>query len=298
MTVFVRAGRVALTARLDLPPPESAAAYAEMLLRLSRQHGSDELVVIGYSAHAEPAREFLCGLVGLLPAGVLNEALYADGSRWWSLSCDGPCCPAEGTPYAVDSHRLAAEAVFAGMSVRADRDALAELVRGPCSADLPRLEALADELRPELAHRRDKGAARDLGRLVSRAVEDPDRLEERDGMRLALLVADVQLRDLAWSMITPDDAGQHADLWSRVIRRAPAALSAAPLALAGMAAWIGGNGALLNCCIEELSRIHPRYSMGRLLSHLSEQAISPRLWDAVAGPLREGVRDDVDRLAG
>ena len=117
-------------------------------------------------------------------------------------------------------------------------------------------------------------------------------------MRLALLVADVQLRDLAWSMITPDDAEQHADLWSRVVRRVPTACSAAPLALAGMAAWIGGNGALLNCCIEELSRIHPQYSMGSLLSTLSDRAVSPRLWQGMAGPMRETVHDEVDRLAG
>ena len=254
--------------------------------------------MIGYSADAAPAREFLSGLVDLLPAGVLNEALYVDGSRWWSLSCDGPCCPAEGTPYAVDSHPLAAEAVFAGKSARANREALAELVRGPSPTDHSRLEALADELRPELARRRDRARARDLERLVSRSVEDPDRLEERTGVRLALLVVDVRLRDVAWSMITPYDAEQHADLWSRVVRRVPATLSAAPLALAGIAAWIGGNGSLMNCCVEELLQIHPQYSMGRLLSTLSEQAVSPRLWDELAGTLRETVRGDVDRLAG
>jgi hypothetical protein len=99
-------------------------------------------------------------------------------------------------------------------------------------------------------------------------------------------------------MITPDDAEEHADLWSRVVRRVPAACSAAPLALAGMAAWIGGNGALLNCCIEELSRIHPQYSMGNLLGTLSEHAVSPRLWDEMAGPMRDTVRSEVERLAG
>ena len=117
-------------------------------------------------------------------------------------------------------------------------------------------------------------------------------------MHLALLVADVRLRDLAWSMITHDDAERYADLWSRVVRLVPAAISAAPLALAGMAAWIGGNGALQNCCIDELRRIHPRYSMGSILCSLSEQAVSPRLWDEMAGPLRETVRGEVDQLAG
>ena len=43
--------------------------------------------------------------------------------------------------------------------------------------------------------------------------DDVGTVEERDGIRLALLVADVRLRDLAWSMIKPEDAG---------IRRQPA----------------------------------------------------------------------------
>ena len=198
----------------------------------------------------------------------------------------------------MDSHPLAAEAVYAGMSARADRESLAALVRGPESSDQPRLEALADELRPELARRSDRARARDLEDVINRPVENPAGLDERTGMHLALLVADVRLRDLAWSMITPDDAERYADLWSRVVRRVPAAISAAPLALAGMAAWIGGNGALLNCCIDELRRIHPLYSMGSVLCSLSEQAVSPRLWDEMAGPLRETVRGEVDQLAG
>jgi hypothetical protein len=135
-------------------------------------------------------------------------------------------------------------------------------------------------------------------RGVRRAIADPAGLDERTGVRLALLVDDVRLRDRAWSMITPEDAEQHADVWSRVTRRVPAALSAAPLALAGMAAWIGGNGALLNCCVEELSRIHPKYSMGHLLATLSEQAVSPRLWDELAGPMRETALGELERLAG
>ncbi len=298
VTVFVRSGRIILTARLDLPPPEASAAYAEMLRRLIRQHGGDEIVVLGYSAQPEPARAFLSRLLEELPPEMVNEALYADGSRWWSMSCDGPCCPAEGTPYAVDSHPLAAEAVLAGKAVRADRDALAELVRGPASTDLARLEALAEELRPALARLGGRASVRDLERSVRRAVADPAGLDERAGVRLALLVEDVRLRDQAWSMITPEDAVQHADVWSRVTRRVPAAVSAGPLALAGIAAWIGGNGALLNCCIEELSRIHPTYSMGRLLATLSEQAVSPRLWDEMAGPIRETVLDELERLAG
>ena len=46
-------------------------------------------------------------------------------------------------------------------------------------------------------------------------------------------------------------------LWQRVVSRVTPALSAAPLALVGMAGWISGDGALLNCAGEELSASAP-----------------------------------------
>ena len=58
-------------------------------------------------------------------------------------------------------------------------------------------------------------------------------------------------------MINPDDAEEHAQVWAQVVNQVPPSVSAAPLALLGMAAWIGGNGALQNCCCEELDRLHP-----------------------------------------
>ena len=77
----------------------------------------------------------------------MNDALYVDGSRWWSLTCDQACCPAEGTPYDVAGHRLAAEAVFAGLTTRASREELAATVAGPPPAEVPRLVELAAEVR-------------------------------------------------------------------------------------------------------------------------------------------------------
>ena len=70
-------------------------------------------------------------------------------------------------------------------------------------------------------------------------------------------------------------------LWLRVVGGVAPDLSSAPLALVGMASWISGNGALLNCAGEELSRRHPGYSMGLLLEQISARAIPPRLWQSV-----------------
>jgi hypothetical protein len=75
-------------------------------------------------------------------------------------------------------------------------------------------------------------------------------------------------------------------------------LSAAPLALLGMAGWISGHGALLNCAGEELSRRHPSYSMGHLLEQISARAIPPRMWQSMAGELHDDLRREIARLAG
>ncbi len=65
--------------------------------------------------------------------------------------------------------------------------------------------------------------------------------------------------------------------------------ASAPLGLLGAAAWIGGNGALLNCCVERLERDDPGYTLGRLLSDLSDRALPPSLWDELGGDLRRDV---------
>jgi hypothetical protein len=111
-------------------------------------------------------------------------------------------------------------------------------------------------------------------------------------------VSDLQLRDLAWAMIEPDDAEEHARVWMQVVSQVPPTLSAAPLALLGIAAWIAGDGALQNCCSDELARLHPRYSMGGLLADISERALSPKLWHAVNGGMQAEIRRELDLLAG
>ena len=299
VAVFVCGSSVGLIARMDLPPVSTAADFAAKLEELARQNGAEELVLFAYSEHSEPARSLLTGLVDALPPARLRDALYVDGSRWWSLTCGQVCCPAEGTPYDVAGHRLAAEAVFAGMTTRASREELAATVAGPPEAEVPRLVDLAAEVR---ALRRDWPSDEDpAARLLQRVqagLTDPAVLDDRACAELALLVGEIRLRDLVWAMIDPESAADHIELWQRVVSRVAPVLSAAPLALLGMAGWISGNGALLNCAGEELSCRHPSYSMGHLLEQISARAIPPRLWQSMAGELHDDLRREIARLAG
>jgi hypothetical protein len=299
VAVFVCGGSVGLIARMDLPAASAAPGFAVELRDLARQNRANELVLFAYSEQPEPARSFLSGLVAALPARLVTDALYVDGSRWWSLTCDQACCPAEGTPHDVAGHRLAAEAVFAGLTTRASREELAATVAGPPLAEVPRLVELAAGVRKARADwpSGEDPAAR-LVRGVQAGLADPGALDDRDCTELAALVDEIRLRDLVWAMIDPESAEQHVGLWLRVVGGVAPDLSAAPLALVGMASWISGNGALLNCAGEELSRRHPGYSMGLLLEQISARAIPPRLWQSMGGEVHDDLRRELARLAG
>ena len=299
VAVFVRGRTLPLVARMDLPPVSATTAFATSLRELARQNRAQQLVLFAYSESSAPARAFLTGLVQALPPRLVMEAVYVDGSRWWSLTCDQACCPAEGTPYDVKGHRLAAEAVFAGMTTRTSREELAATVAGPPVAEVPRLDAIVAEARAADASRLaggDPGVR--LLRGVRAGLADPDGLDDRASAELAVLLSDLRLRDLVWAMIEPESAEQHIALWQRVVSRVAPTVSAAPLALLGMAGWLSGDGALLNCAAGELSRRHPTYSMGQLLEQISARAIPPRLWQRMGGEVHADLRRELARLAG
>jgi hypothetical protein len=115
------------------------------------------------------------------------------------------------------------------------------------------LRELADTLLAELEQFDDSGAAvRLLASMVDGAISEPGALDERTCLLLRLLVTDVRIRDLAWALMSPSNAEDHVRLWGAVVAHVPPTLAAAPLCLLGMAAWVSGAGALLNCCCERL----------------------------------------------
>ena len=106
-----------------------------------------------------------------------------------------------------------------------------------------------------------------------------------------MLVDEIRLRDLVWAMIDPDSAEQHVGLWLRVVGGVAPDLSSAPLALVGMASWISGNGALLNCAGEELT---PAPGLLDGASAGTDQRPAgrslPRLWQSMGGQVHDDLR--------
>jgi Domain of unknown function (DUF4192) len=299
VVAFIKSGRIWLTARIDLPPESAADELAQHIDYIAKRHDTDALAIVAYSAATLPTHRLLTGLMDRLSKHKLADVLYVGHGRWWSLTCAGDCCPLSGTPFDPASHPISAAAVFAGLGARANRQELAASVSGPPVAELPRLQALADSLLAGLEDfDDDNAAARLMARLVDSATSDPSLLDERTCLLLGLLVSDVHIRDLAWALISPTNVEEHVWLWGGVVAHVPPTLAAAPLCLLGMAAWVEGSGALLNCCCERLTLLDPSYSMGRLLCEISAQAVPPSLWRQMGEEMQVELRAELASLAG
>ena len=299
VVVLVSSGRIRLMARMDLPAESASDELAERIDRLARQHEAHALALVAYSAASLPANRLLTRLMDRLGTHKLTDVLYVGHGRWWSLICGDECCPLNGTPFDPSAHVMSAEAVFAGLGARASRRELEASVSGPSEAELLRLEALAGALRTELDQLEDPSAeVRLLASIVAEAISEAGVGDERNCLLLGLLVTDIRLRDLAWALISPADAEDHVRLWGSVVAQVPPRLAAAPLCLLGIAAWLSGGGALLNCCCERLAQVAPQYSLGRLLAEISDRALPPSEWQQIGGEIQAGLRAELGLLAG
>ncbi len=290
VALLTRSGQIAVTMRVDLPTTPSYEAAGEELGARLRAVGADQraekVALVAYSADPLKANRVLAAMMADLGDLELLDAYYVDGSRWWCLTCHGPCCPLEGTPYDLGSHEYAAEAVFAGMAAAPSREALRDSVRGPDSDEIPGLERTLVSVLDGLEELDDRDRA---SRAIQQTVRDhlgTAQVSDEVCARLALLAVDKTVRDHAWALITREDAEEHAELWRQVVARVSPVLSAGPLGLLGMAAWISGHGALQNVCGERLAEIHPDYTLGGILLDLSSRAVPPSAWESWASDMR------------
>jgi len=219
----------------------------------------------------------------------LLDVLAVSGDRWWSVCCEGPCCPADGRPYDIASHPLAAAAVVAGISASPTRDEIAGLTAGPASADVDRLTRLAEEWDDRLRGLNRRRRRKRMQQVVQRALAAGG-ISEAEAVQISVLARDVVVRDEAWALMSRARAEEHVALWRRVVSVAVWPYEAAPLGMLAIAGWVNGNGALLNCCIERLESIAPDYSLLGLCRDISDQAIAPSCFDAIAEDLRAAPR--------
>ena len=271
--------------RHDLPEPGHEPALAADLAPHLERNAGDGFILIALSADAERARTMVQALRDELPAERCRLTLWADGERAWS---DTPGEEADGEPWRLsDHHEARVRAVAAGLVVLDDRAGLYDEVAGPVGERLRWLDAAHDEVIDAFVTRALRPDAEDLvatesarvSALVDRALAG-ETLTDGERVEIAVLVAAISVRDAEWVRIDRGNALAMHALWASVARTAVPDFAAAPLSLAGFAAWQAGDGARAAVALEEALRLDPDYSMAQLLMELLQAGLHPDLWHA------------------
>ncbi len=286
-------GRIVLAFRYSLPdPPDPARAreIAEHAAAVLGQRGTGTAIAAGYGPGtlvtpvAGPLR------AALQAAGItVRDLLRVEGGRYWSYVCRDPgCCPPEGVAFDGPAHPAAAALTAAGLDVLPGRAALAASLAPVTGAAAEAMDEAtgralrrAEELAASAPNRED--ATRlvvDAGRAAVREaigvyrgggeITDDDRLAW-----LAVMVADLRVRDDAWARMEPGHRAAHRRLWTDVVRRARDPYVPAPASLLAFTAWQSGEGALANVAIERALAADPGYSMAHLLGQAVDAGLPP-----------------------
>jgi Domain of unknown function (DUF4192) len=285
--------RVALAFRYDLPDPPDAELATDIAAHacavLSRE-AVPAAILIGYGP-ATLVTETVDQVVGaLVHAGLdIREVLRAEGGRYWSALCSDPgCCPAEGVSYDPCSHPAAAVLNQAGLDAYPDRAALARTLEPEPGTARAVRQATGRALRriDKLLTRAQRDGASPAGMLADagRGAVQEAILQYRSGSEitdqgrlafLAVALADLRVRDDAWSRMDPEHRRRHLRLWTDVVIGAAPEFVPAPASLLAFTAWQSGEGALANVAIERALAADPAYSMALLLAEAIQAGLPP-----------------------
>lgn len=290
----IQAGRVEVTARVDLADVRDTDRVEELLDRIWDRFPDADGFAVAYTADHDLGWQVLARCDGWLPDGC--STMLVDADTWHTP--DG----ASGT---IDTFgAVAAEATYHGLQ-RLERRAELEtrFTSPPDSAELDRqLESVLTSL-PEPGEK--QRILDTIGELLARSLPqtaNPPRdaqletgwtLDPTDAIRLSVLVQHAAARDLALLSITRDNATRHLALWQGVVQASPAYGADMPLYLAGMAAWVSGDGASATIALERALRSvpHPDQSHpARLLEALIDRVVPPASWTSI----RRAIAADVD----
>lgn len=281
MLTFARAGH-AFHARVDLPEdPGDLPELCAVLLDAAVSNRVDRAVLIAYTEREGPARAALEAVHDAFDARDIDvvELLRADGARWWQMRDGLPSRWYGGVPYDVTSHPFLAQTVLAGRVTLGSREELVATLEPSAEAVRETQRALAARAAP-LAEGQRPAEARWLVTTVREYVDSGAPMPTAELARLLADCRDLQLRDAVWALMSRKDATRHLDFWRAVLRRTPAAWSAAPAGLLAFAAWLSGQGALAWCAVDRCREAEPEDPLAAAVADLLAAAVPPRRWRA------------------
>lgn len=290
LVVVVTVGeRVHLTARVDLTEALPPGRAEDLLDRIWNRFPTAGAYLIAYTNDRPTGAALLQRCEDHLPPFADRNAMIIDGDTWHTR---------DGQTGTVDRYgRLAAEATYHGLPVlehRADLDAQFTSPATTTRLQLAHLKAIHDlpdgDDKPELIRR--------LTTLLDANLPSPARspgtVGQAEALQLATLVHDGTVREVALLSITAENAEDHLKLWRDVINQTPEGTAGMPLFLAGMAAWINGDGATAVIALERAQAILPPQTRSLLLlDSLIDHVVPPYAWPDMRQAILNQATSDV-----
>ena len=218
VVLCLRANRIGVVGRVDLPPPEADPdLVAVELLPVVARERPDAVVLIGFetrAGQAEPASMAMRDAIRSAGIRVLDR--LRDG-RWWSLDCDGDCCPTDGEALQGDDEVPAvADYIVRGRQPASSRAELADRLESqPDSAQETRCAAFLHDLRTARAsrttlQRRRRRMFQAWARILDLSPAGPDAVAKSAPARgheswawAVVSLVDVSVRDLLIAWMCP-----------------------------------------------------------------------------------------------
>ena len=219
VVVALTQNRIGMVGRIDLPPTDvDPDLVALELLPVVRRERPDAVVLVAFeSSFGQSEATSVAMRDAIQEAGIrVVERLVVREGRWWSLDCDGDCCPTEGAPVQTDDEVPAvSDYIVRGRRPAGSRAALAaRLAHRPdpeqdarCAAFIHDL-ATARRSRSALQRRR-RRMLRHWARILDLSTAGPDSVgapPPRDDEAWAWAVVsllDVAVRDLLIAWLCP-----------------------------------------------------------------------------------------------
>ncbi len=286
VVIVTRNGRVEVTARVDLDDIQHPGATEDLLDRIWARFPDADAFLVAYTDDHTTGWNTLHRADAHLAGMAHRRTMLIDADTWELPDGETGTINPDG--------QIATQAANYGLKLRPTRaDLQAAFASAPDTDQLAtRVGAVLDTLpRPH-----DTEAILTLtADLISRNLPDePARVTDPpqahapldDAIKLAVLTQNPSAQSLAVLTITRDNAPEHLALWRDVVNQVPAYGAEGPLYLAGMAAWVSGDGAsaavALDRCID-LNHGEQPTGQVRLLSQLIDQVVPPTAWEAIRG---------------
>lgn len=293
VAVVSTGNQVQVTAHCSMAAVEPWGAAEQMMRQLVDRFPDSDLVLAGYSDDPQRSWRMLGRCAGQLSEDNPVLSFVVAGDTWTD---------AYGNSGPVDRFGvIAADATSRGITRVSSRDELAAGFR--CAPSTPDLLTAVDEARSHAAILSRAQQAEQMAFLIWAQMSSPAAkqrgLSAGDAIDLAVLAQQSPYaQQVALLHITAANVAQHRQLWHGVLAQVPPQAASGAEALAGMAAWIFGDGATANVALEQMNASGHHSRMSDILDALSRQGVPPSAWEPMRVELIHSMPSDVIEAAG